>query len=252
MAWGEAVQLYCERGADASMLAEPLNALTNLAFLAAAFGAWRRLVAVPAGHGGGRGMACALIVLVAAIGIGSGLFHTFATRWAQLADVVPIGLFMFAYLAFALRSLLGAGWTATLLGILAFGMALGGARVLPCPASLMLGMSEGAGRTCLNGSLGYVPAVAALLLIGGALIGRGRHEGRRLLGAGAILGVSLGMRTLDPIACPWVSIGSYPTGLHFLWHLLNAWALCILLKVAVDRAGEGHPRSPGLRSPAVP
>src|SRR3546814_18455448 len=38
-----------------------------------------------------------LAVLVLVVGIGSGLFHSFATRWAALADVIPIALFILFY-----------------------------------------------------------------------------------------------------------------------------------------------------------
>src|SRR3546814_20230313 len=44
-----------------------------------------------------------LAVLVLVVGIGRGLFHSFATRWAALADVIPIALFILFYLYLALR-----------------------------------------------------------------------------------------------------------------------------------------------------
>ncbi|MEG3860157.1 hypothetical protein [Microcoleus sp. herbarium12] len=39
-----------------------------------------------------------LISLVTSIGIGSTLFHTFATEWAGLLDVIPIMLFQLGFL----------------------------------------------------------------------------------------------------------------------------------------------------------
>jgi hypothetical protein len=44
---------------------------------------------------------------VVAIGIGSGLFHTFANRLTMLADVIPIAVFTLAYTGFAIRRYLG-------------------------------------------------------------------------------------------------------------------------------------------------
>ena len=81
MDWTAPVDGYCER-LGPGLRAEPLNAVTNLAFLAGAFWLWPRMR--------GDGAARVLCVSLALIGIGSGLFHTVAERWAGLADVLPI------------------------------------------------------------------------------------------------------------------------------------------------------------------
>src|SRR4051794_39285162 len=116
--WFEPVRAYCER-ADAGFWAEPLNAASNAAFLVAAALAGRRATrgfggavgfgAGPlsrTGEGAHRGFddaaatatfdpaALALSLLVAVVGLGSFLFHTIAVRWAMLADVIPIALFI--------------------------------------------------------------------------------------------------------------------------------------------------------------
>jgi hypothetical protein len=76
---------YCERGLDPAFWAEPLNALSNAAFLIAAWWAWRTWrQSLQAGQA-----ELGLVALLAVIGAGSFLFHTFATRWAALADVIP-------------------------------------------------------------------------------------------------------------------------------------------------------------------
>ena len=69
------IDLYCER-TDASFWSEPLNALTNLAFLVAAI-----LIARWARRERGRLSwdAAVLAALAALVGVGSFLFHTFAT-----------------------------------------------------------------------------------------------------------------------------------------------------------------------------
>src|SRR3979411_2505706 len=98
MAWSEPLSLYCER-TDASFWAEPVNALTNLAFLvaaAAAYLAWRRSTARDP-------FALALIGVTVAIGLGSFAFHTLATRGAVLLDVIRIAIFVPGYLLFSLR-----------------------------------------------------------------------------------------------------------------------------------------------------
>src|SRR3954464_12359934 len=90
--WSDPVDLYCER-LDAGFGAEPLNAVSNAAFViaaGAAFLRWRRAGAsdVPA---------LLLIVVVAGVGTGSFLFHTLANRWSELADVLPIAVFIYGY-----------------------------------------------------------------------------------------------------------------------------------------------------------
>ncbi len=69
---------YCER-LGPGLWAEPLNALSNLSFLIAAFVAWRLLQRGAAVDGSHK----ILVLLIATIGIGSGLFHTYATVWAK-------------------------------------------------------------------------------------------------------------------------------------------------------------------------
>src|SRR5579871_945847 len=88
------VNYYCERK-SADWDAEPLNAVSNLAFLVAAWAAsdlQRRRPNVEF-----AGAIRVLCVITAIVGIGSATFHTFATRWAEWADVIPILIFMLYY-----------------------------------------------------------------------------------------------------------------------------------------------------------
>ena len=78
----ETIDIYCER-IDASFWSEPVNAITNGAFLVAAVLLALRL------RGSDDRAAWLLTGLVAAIGIGSFLFHTFATGWAAAAGISP-------------------------------------------------------------------------------------------------------------------------------------------------------------------
>ena len=89
--WLSAVNIYCER-TDASFWSEPINALTNLAFLIAAGMLWSRAQS--------QGAARLLAVLIGLIGVGSFLFHTFGNRLTGLLDVFFIAAFIaaFAYL----------------------------------------------------------------------------------------------------------------------------------------------------------
>lgn len=211
MDWSRPVDIYCER-TDPSFWAEPVNALTNAAFLIAAivaFVQWRRA--------GERDWPVAiLIALVAVIGVGSFIFHTVATQDAQLFDIVPIALFIYAYLFFALCRFLGLGLFAAIVLLVAFA-ALSVAEGLLVPAH------------ALNGSHAYLPALAATLVIG--WLARHRPAGPFILGAGGTLLLSLVFRTVDSAVC-----AGFPLGTHFLWHLLNAAVLYLLLRAAlIDR-----------------
>ena len=80
--------------------AEPLNAMSNLAFLLAAAFAYTDLRM--RGTERGAGSIIVLIGLLIAVGAGSFVFHTYATVWARLADVAPIALFVALYLVLRL------------------------------------------------------------------------------------------------------------------------------------------------------
>ena len=203
----EPIDAYCER-LDASYWAEPLNALTNAAFLIAAMVMWVRT----------RGMhlpfAPLLIALLTAIGVGSFLFHTHAQRWAGLTDVIPILLFILAYLYTANRAFLG------LRPMPALGLT---ALFIPYAAALVPVFSMVPG---LGSSAGYAP-VPLLILIYAALLARRAPATARGLAIGAgVLIVSLTARTLDGPLC-----SAIPVGTHFLWHVLNGLMLGWMIEV---------------------
>ncbi|TCT12430.1 ceramidase [Tepidamorphus gemmatus] len=213
--WTAAIDAYCER-TDASFWSEPVNAVTNAAFLIAAalaFHAWRR-------QSRSDRPALTLILVLTAIGLGSFLFHTFANRWSMLADVIPITIFIYVYFFFAMRRFFGLNPLFALvltIGFFAVSAAIG--------AMLPPGF--------LNGSGGYLPALGAILVVGAILIPRDRESARRLIAAGSVFAVSLGARSIDMAAC-----GSFPLGTHFLWHVLNAVVLYILIIALMRRFGE--------------
>ena len=209
------IDLYCERTGP-GLWAEPVNALTNLAFLAAALLLARLILRGPPARR--RDTACWLLAgLVFVIGVGSGLFHTFARRWAMLADVVPIALFILLYTWFALRRFAGFGRGAAGAGVAA---GLGVGLAVPPPTGFRGGS--------------YVAALAALVVIGSGLR-LARHRpgvagaaGTSLLGAAALFAVSLALRTVDAPLCD-----AFPRGTHFAWHLLNATVLYVVVRALI-------------------
>jgi hypothetical protein len=227
MDWSEPIDLYCER-TDPGFWAEPLNAVSNLAFLiaaAAAFVRWRRA-------GASDWPLLALIAVTALVGIGSFIFHTVATRGAALLDVVPIALFIYSYLFLALRRFFRLPLIASICIVAAF-------------AALSYGLQEIAPPDLLNGSYGYLPALVATLVVG--LLRRSESSGRIILAAAGALAVSLIFRTIDMAVC-----NALPLGTHFLWHGLNGVVLYWLLRAALNRAAYSDHDSAGASAPMRP
>ncbi|PVV10217.1 MAG: hypothetical protein B6D77_08640 [gamma proteobacterium symbiont of Ctena orbiculata] len=215
-----AITDYCER-IDDSFWAEPLNAVTNLVFLFVAAAQIRALRQ--------RGEPVSqtwdlwlLTGLLGAIGIGSFFWHTFATAWAELADVIPILLFLSLFLCSFLHRVtkLRISW------VLFWFFLFQAANIL------LLWMLPG---DLLNGSIFYLPAWSGLLLI--ALYCRFTMLGcsNRLLYAVLVFTLSLAFRTLDQSLC---AVWSY--GTHFIWHLLNGVTLYIVIGVFMPKQRTAH------------
>lgn len=204
MEWLAAVDGYCER-LGPGYWAEPVNAVTNAAFLIAAAWMWRRV--------GADRMARAMCVVLGVIGVGSYLFHTHANRLTGLMDVLPILAFILLYVFAASRDMLGLkGWQAGLCVAAFFPYA---AATVP-----LWGLVPG-----LGGSAGYAPVPVLILFY--AWLMRGQMETARGLAIGAgILVVSLTFRTLDEPLC-----AAVPLGTHFLWHILNGVMLGWMIEV---------------------
>lgn len=199
---------YCER-LGPGLWAEPLNALTNLSFLIAAFVAWRLLQRSAAVDGSHK----ILVLLIATIGVGSGLFHTYATVWAKWLDVIPIFLFQLTFLWLYCRQVIR--WSAlnSALAVALFLVASIVALQFPLP---------------LNGSVMYLPAISVLLLLGGFHYLSNQNGRSSLLLGAAVFCLSLGFRTADAAVCESIAIGT-----HFMWHLLNGVVLYLLVRSLV-------------------
>jgi ceramidase len=215
MDWFAPIDAYCER-LGPGLWAEPLNALSNLGFVVAALWAATQAWKYRAGLA-----VWILVVLVLVIGVGSGLFHTFANRLAAMADVIPITLFIYFYLAFALRCFARSSWIAVVIWLA--GLFL-----------VTLFMQNVTEPGFMNGSGAYVPALIASVAVSLLLRRRGHEAAHHLILASSILFISLIFRTADQIACPVLPIGT-----HFIWHLLNAVVLALYLEAAIRFAPNG-------------
>lgn len=215
MDWSQTLDNYCERLSPA-FWAEPVNAITNGSFILAAAVA----LVIARRRGGLEPGVAALIVVVCLIGIGSFLFHTIATRWAVLADTIPIQIFILTYFALAMRRFVGLPWWGAVVATVAF------------VAYSALGSMVLARLVDLNGSEGYVPPLSALLVVGAGLWAMGRRGPGVALILGALLfAVSLAFCTADMAVC-----SAFPLGTHFMWHTLNGMLLFYLV-LAMMRYG---------------
>ena len=203
---------YCER-AGPGLLAEPLNALSNLAFVAIAVLAWRH----SAGVRGGR----LLAVLIGAVAIASLAWHGLAAPWARWLDIASLLAFQVAWLWIYTRETLGFTPRHAVLALFAFGLGL-------LPAAVHSSSSDGL--------LLYLPTLAALLGLGWHRRIRSAREPNLLLGAAALFAIALALRTADPWSC-----AALPVGTHFAWHLLAALVVWIAMRaLPPDRAGANR------------
>lgn len=238
MDWQQKIFRYCERGGDPGFWAEPLNAISNGAFIIAAIVAALILARRPAGQRGGIAE-WALIAMTFVIGVGSYLFHTYATLWAAKADTIPIGIFMFAYVAYALRRYLALNWLLALIGLAVFWWSLQYAAGIQCRAGLFAVV--GNARHCLNGTMTYAPALVAMVVIGTAAAVRRQRAAPYLFAAAVVFLAAMTFRTVDWEMCSRSIVAGRTLGTHFLWHTFNGLALFILLLGAI-RHGQPKPR----------
>lgn len=203
------IDIYCERTGP-GLMAEPLNALTNLSFFIAAFFALklaRRENALSWRSG-------ILIGLTAAMGLGSTLFHTFAQVWAMLSDVLPILFYQICFITLYSRFVITCRCRVSILLLGLF--------------FVLMWLSMQAPRDWLNGSLEYAPA---WIFLGGLGLWHLKHASREAWGLLAGFGVftaSLAFRSVDDAVCL-----SLPIGTHFIWHCLNGLVLYLCTRAFI-------------------
>ncbi|MEO1199837.1 MAG: ceramidase domain-containing protein [Pseudomonadota bacterium] len=240
MDWHRQIDIYCER-LDFSFWAEPINALTNGAFpIVAGFALYFWLKENPRDW-----PRLFFILLIPAIALGSFLFHTTATVWAVVADLFPIAVFIYGFFFLSMRRF--------------FGLDIGIALVC---TGLFLGVSIAARAYVpgefLNGSGSYLPALGGMLMLSALLYlsadrverflqsgktrayatlsaahaedhrldATARRRAGRAMGLAALFFIaSLTARSLDMAVCE-----AIPFGIHFMWHLLNAFVLFFVIE----------------------
>ena len=202
------IATYCERQGP-GLLEEPVNTLTNLVFIWASIEAWNL-----AGRNRIRAWDLTLMIgMAAAVGVGSGIWHAFATPWAKPMDLIPILLFQLCFLWIYLRSCGGRSivTTAVLISVY-FVLSLIMYKVPPY----------------LNGSILYAPTFLVLLCIAAYHYATQSNE-RYLMAIGAgLFCIAIMLRSIDSLMCGYV-----PFGTHFLWHIFNGGLLYVAMRSVI-------------------
>ena len=212
---GRAVDIYCER-TSAAWDAEPLNALSNAAFFIAAWAAWRLQQRRPNAAFGGT--IRALCMIIAVVGAGSLTFHTIATRWAEWVDVIPILIFMIVYCWLILTAFFRWPWW---LKALATGLLVAATFYLE---------SDSFERFLWGGAM-YLPTLVFMMVAGAGIWRSNASAGKAFYAAAGLFMLSFAARTLDMPVC-----GAFPVGTHYVWHLLNATVLFLLVRIVILHA----------------
>ena len=210
----EYIDIYCER-LEPGLWAEPLNAVTNMAFIIGGFFALK-LARKEQALDWRSGL---LIALIFAMGIGSTLFHTFAVTWAMLSDVLPILAFQIVFIVLYGQNLMKLKFPFCQLPLVPFFILMYVAMQLP--------------REWLNGSLEYAPALIFVTAFGLYHLKNATREKWGLLAVSGVFIVSMTMRSIDMSVCE-----ALPIGTHFLWHCLNAVVLYLTARAYILNASK--------------
>ena len=200
----------CERNAM-GIIGEPLNAISNLAFIYVAVAIFRyfrkhedlehrRIWDIKLMTG-----------LIFVIGVNSIIFHTFPNPTTEMMDTIPIVLFILIYFCSILFRIGKCSKFQAVVGFTAF---VGFSHILVHQFP-----------RALNDSIGYLSSMMALIAVAVWLHLRARPSSSHFMLAALIGVVSLFCRVIDRELCD-----IWPYGTHFLWHGLNATLLYILMK----------------------
>jgi hypothetical protein len=202
---------YCERAGQADLWAEPVNALTNVAFFIATYYACKALRRT-----GIRAYDLWILCgLLGCIGLGSALWHIFANEFTILMDVIPITLFINLYVVVLLARAMVWPWWGCALGFILL-------QAMNAAASVWFNPDT------LYGTIMYVPTYGMLLGLCAVSAALKKPFAKELLIITGLWTCSLIFRTIDIPLCHATHIGT-----HFLWHSANAVVLYALIMVLV-------------------
>ncbi len=191
--------LYCELPIWGNVF-EPLNTISNLAFIVGAYYIWRLTRDV--GEGKHHRQVLILAGILAAVGVGSGLWHFFREPWSLALDVIPIQLFLLTFLWFLLQQMIVPRWQRLLV-------------------MMVFVLTSVFGPVVIQVGAGYGAALAFALVVSFFLYKTNPVQARYFFVTLCIFAFSLTMRQLDLAYCE--ITGGH--GLHIFWHIINAYVL---------------------------
>lgn len=201
------MRIYCERDM-LGWFAEPLNTVSGLAFFISAWQAWRQLERARLREQWDLHLLAGLIGLV---GLASVLWHASGIGWLHWFDTAAVAAFVLAYWHVFLVRVSQLRWLGLLVGWLLTGAGVALFYLLLPPMFL-------------GSTLVYTPLLA-LLVAGIVLSARiDRRLARDLLLASVLFLLAMVVRAADLLLCEWVIVGT-----HWLWHLLTAGLLFVLV-----------------------
>ena len=207
------IDIYCER-VSSDLFAEPINFLSNIAFIIAFYILLRRLKDLSFGDKSLKKYPTILIYIILFIGLGSFLFHAFGNLWSAFADTFPIMIFILFYLYIAVRFYLKQNNFVAATALIIF-----------------LSLNVFLGYAGIEEISSYLTALFAMLLISVISLMRDEIEiSRGLFTTSIIFMISLTFRQLDNFACSYMSLGT-----HWIWHILNAILLYSLVLLFIER-----------------
>ncbi len=203
---------YCERAGILGLTQEPFNVASNAAFIITAIILlYRQYQTV------GFSLKIFDITLlpltIIAIGIGSTLWHLYAASPYIWADIIPITFFLNLYFVVFLLRIAKVGKKQTFLAWALFQIITWACQTY-LPQNLM------------HGTIMYLPAFVILCIMMLYIILTFHPATSLMIKAFGIWIGSLFFRTIDLGICAF-----FPVGTHFIWHILNAIVLYILVRV---------------------
>jgi len=207
--YSRSVTYYCER-TDIRFYSEPLNALSNISFFISAILVYRLLKKKNANAYYYRFLPYLLLF----IGTGSLLWHSFRNPFTLVLDAIPIWIFFLLIVFILIYKLAGSKNTATIILTSYFFLQV---------------LTSYAFPDFFNGSIRHVVNGVAFVGIIAWVYKKYAHVSGNLIAAFLLYILAIVFRSIDNAVCAYLTVGT-----HFLWHILNAIAAYLAIKVLLD------------------
>ena len=200
----------CERTSH-TLTSEPLNVLSSFMFMFVAVAIYRYYHRHADLERRWIWDIHAMTFITFIIGLNSVVFHSFPTPLTELADTIPIVMFIMIYFWSVLFRIGRCNLFQAAICFVAF---IGFSHMLVAQFP-----------RAMNDSIGYLSSMLALIVIAVHLHLHARPSSQYFMLASLVGVASLFCRAIDHEVC-----SMFPFGTHFIWHTLNATLLYILLK----------------------